>query len=319
MGALLYYAWTHRGHDVALNITQVAKHARDQALLPRNPPHADSDPTFDDNADLADRKHAGNYCYWCDPQTTPNNTPPGTNPDPTTCTLDCTPTPAPPPCDLTCHNLITPIDRGPAGSHAGNTRPGTIRTTTTTTQNSAVHTGDKGEPTGCPDNTCDTTNPEPPTPAAGGGGLKPPKVPPTAQTPSDPNEPEHGKEANDDEAEHSGAASDDVSSATPRGGVYTLRDEAGNVVRTGRTNDLAARQAAHANDPVLGDYQFNVEYRTDVYAEQRGLEEVLYNRYPNARVRNGGFNKIRAIGPSNPNFAFYMRSAAEFLARQGGG
>jgi hypothetical protein len=29
---------------------------------------------------------------------------------------------------------------------------------------------------------------------------------------------------------------------------------------------------AHANDPVLGDSRFQVEYRTDVYAEQRGLE-----------------------------------------------
>lgn len=73
-----------------------------------------------------------------------------------------------------------------------------------------------------------------------------------------------------------------------RGGVYTLRDEAGAVVRTGRTNDLAARQVQHANDPVLGDFQFNVEYRTDVYAEQRGLEDVLYNRYPEAQAANGG-------------------------------
>jgi hypothetical protein len=63
--------------------------------------------------------------------------------------------------------------------------------------------------------------------------------------------------------------------ALARGGVYTLRDEAGDVIRTGRTNDLAARESAHFNDPVLGDYRFSVEYRTDVYAEQRGLEQVL--------------------------------------------
>jgi hypothetical protein len=103
--------------------------------------------------------------------------------------------------------------------------------------------------------------------------------------------------------------------AAPRGGVYTLRDEAGNVVRTGRTKDLAAREASHANDPALRDYQFNVEYRTDVYAEQRGLEQLLYDRYPGAQAANGGFNKIRGISPTNPNFDFYMQSAWDFLER----
>ena len=43
--------------------------------------------------------------------------------------------------------------------------------------------------------------------------------------------------------------------AEARGGVYTLRDEAGQVVRTGRTNDLAARELAHARDPVLRDFE----------------------------------------------------------------
>jgi hypothetical protein len=71
------------------------------------------------------------------------------------------------------------------------------------------------------------------------------------------------------------------------------------------------------NDPVLGDYRFNVEYRTDVYAEQRGLEQVLYDQYPGAQAANGGFNKIRAIGPSNPNLPSYMQSAWDFLERMG--
>lgn len=64
-----------------------------------------------------------------------------------------------------------------------------------------------------------------------------------------------------------------------------MRDEAGNVVRTGRSSNLAARQVAHANDPVLGQFEFQVEYRTDVYAEQRGLEQILYDQYPGARER----------------------------------
>ena len=98
-----------------------------------------------------------------------------------------------------------------------------------------------------------------------------------------------------------------------------MRDEAGGVVRTGRTKGLAAREVQHANDGVLGDYQFQVEYRTDVYAEQRGLEDALYSRYPGARAANGGFNKIRAISPLNPNAGAYRQAAADYLALFGGG
>jgi len=75
---------------------------------------------------------------------------------------------------------------------------------------------------------------------------------------------------------------------------------------------------SYASDRVLGDYQFNVEYRTDVYAEQRGLEQTLYDRYPGAQLRNGGLNKIRGISPSNTSLDLYMQSARDFLARLGG-
>lgn len=61
-----------------------------------------------------------------------------------------------------------------------------------------------------------------------------------------------------------------------------MRDEVGNVVGTGRSSDLAARAVAHANDPVLGQFEFQVEHRTEVYAEQRGLEQMLYDQYPGA-------------------------------------
>ena len=74
------------------------------------------------------------------------------------------------------------------------------------------------------------------------------------------------------------AAPADTAATEAKGGVYSLRDEAGDVVRTGRTSDLAARAAAHFSDPVLGDFQFQVEYRTDVYAEQRVLEQMLYDQ-----------------------------------------
>jgi hypothetical protein len=36
-----------------------------------------------------------------------------------------------------------------------------------------------------------------------------------------------------------------VHNACPQGGVYTLTDEEGNVMRTGRTNDLARRELEH--------------------------------------------------------------------------
>jgi hypothetical protein len=115
------------------------------------------------------------------------------------------------------------------------------------------------------------------------------------------------------------AEAGDASAGAARGGVYTLRDDAGNVVRTGRTNDLAAREVAHANDPVLGDFEFNPEYRTDVYAEQRGLEQSLYDQYPGAQAANGGYNFIRGIGLSNPNLPSYVQAAQDFLDALGGG
>jgi hypothetical protein len=106
---------------------------------------------------------------------------------------------------------------------------------------------------------------------------------------------------------------------TPQGGVYTLRDEAGDVVRTGRSANLAVREQQLANDPVLGQYEFQVEYRTDVYTEQRGLEQVLYDRYPGAQAANGGYNVIRGVGPLNPNGPSYIQAAYDYLERLAGG
>ena len=90
-----------------------------------------------------------------------------------------------------------------------------------------------------------------------------------------------------------------------------LRDAEGVVVRTGRTNNLVRRELEHARDPVTSDLTFEPVYRTDIYGEQRGLEQVLYNRYPGARL-----NKIRAISLTNPNFGQYMNLAMRYLERQ---
>ena len=54
---------------------------------------------------------------------------------------------------------------------------------------------------------------------------------------------------------------------------------------------------------------FEVVYRTDSYREQRGLEQVLYDRF------EAPLDKIRPISPRNPNRGVYMQSAGDFLER----
>lgn len=90
------------------------------------------------------------------------------------------------------------------------------------------------------------------------------------------------------------------------GGVYSLRDEAGNVVRTGRTKDLARRRGEHARDPELGQYRFRPEYRTDDYTTQRGLEQLLHDEWLPP------LNRIRPISPRNRRIDEYLRAGQEF-------
>jgi hypothetical protein len=106
-----------------------------------------------------------------------------------------------------------------------------------------------------------------------------------------------------------GAAAGDVVAQEAKGGAYVLRDRVtGEVVRTGRSKNLAARKGQLGRDSVLGDYKFDAVYRTDSYATQRGLEQKLYELYPKAI-----FNKIRAIDPNNGNIKTYMAAADKFL------
>jgi RHS repeat-associated protein len=90
------------------------------------------------------------------------------------------------------------------------------------------------------------------------------------------------------------------------GGVYSLRNEVGTVFRTGRTNSLARRAGEHARDPELGQYRFQVEYRTDDYATQRGLEQLLHDELMPP------LNKIRPVNPRNPRSDDYMRAGRVF-------
>jgi len=82
-------------------------------------------------------------------------------------------------------------------------------------------------------------------------------------------------------------------------------------MRTGRTSCLATRQAQHLRDPLLKDYQFETIYRTDVYAEQRGLEQLLHDQYAHP------LNYINPISSSNQNFDFYVISGLEYLEQTG--
>jgi len=84
-------------------------------------------------------------------------------------------------------------------------------------------------------------------------------------------------------------------------------------MRSGRTGDLAVRRSQHARDPELGHLKFEEVYRTDVYAEQRGLEQVLHDTH------NPPLNRIRPIRPDNPRRQEYLDAAQEYLRRQQGG
>lgn len=99
-----------------------------------------------------------------------------------------------------------------------------------------------------------------------------------------------------------------------QGGVYALRDPVtGQVVRTGRTNSLTRRAGEHLRDPALADFEFEVIARTDVYAQQRGLEQLAHDAYSPA------LNRIRPVSRSNPALTTYMDAADDFLSVYGGG
>jgi RHS repeat-associated protein len=92
-----------------------------------------------------------------------------------------------------------------------------------------------------------------------------------------------------------------------KGGVYALRNAEGVVMRTGRTGDLLRREADHARDPLLKTFEYDPIYRTDVYAEQRGLEQILHDTH------NPSLNKINPIDPANPRLDEYVNAARDYL------
>ncbi|WP_328516390.1 RHS repeat-associated core domain-containing protein, partial [Ralstonia pseudosolanacearum] len=97
--------------------------------------------------------------------------------------------------------------------------------------------------------------------------------------------------------------------APARGGVYVLRNIEGDIVRSGRSKNLARRETEHARDPRLSDYTFEAAARTDVYAEQRGLEQMLHDTYDPI------LNRIRPISLNNKKIDAYMEAAREYMKR----
>lgn len=95
------------------------------------------------------------------------------------------------------------------------------------------------------------------------------------------------------------------------GGVYALKDQnTGEILRTGRTKNLPQRELQHRRDPELPPHQFEILHETDIYAQQRGLEQIAHEAY------NPPLNKINPISPSNPNKPAYMKAATDFLTNK---
>ena len=102
----------------------------------------------------------------------------------------------------------------------------------------------------------------------------------------------------------------EIAAEEAKGGVYLLRDaRTGKVMRTGRTGNLAVRARQHALNACTKDFDFEVVYRTDVYAEQRGLEQEL------DWVHNPPLNIDRPIYPKNKNLLKYLGAANDYLDR----
>lgn len=92
-----------------------------------------------------------------------------------------------------------------------------------------------------------------------------------------------------------------------RGGTYKLVDPVTEEVQyIGRTNDLAQRRIQHRADPIKGQLRFEVDWRVDDYAVQRGREQMLYDQY------QPPLNRIWPISPRNPRRQMYLDAARRF-------
>ncbi len=93
--------------------------------------------------------------------------------------------------------------------------------------------------------------------------------------------------------------------AKAQGGTYVLKNGAGKVMKTGRSKNLARRKAELARQHP--DLKGETVHRTDSYAAQRGLEQMLNDKY------KAPLDRIRGIDPANPRIREYLAAARRFL------
>ena len=93
-----------------------------------------------------------------------------------------------------------------------------------------------------------------------------------------------------------------------KGGTYVLKDADGVVKRTGKSNNLDRRRGEHARNSETKDLEFEVDRRTDCCDAQRGREQIIYDRNPQAQSANGGLNKRRPVSPRNPKRDIYRKA-----------
>jgi RHS repeat-associated protein len=93
----------------------------------------------------------------------------------------------------------------------------------------------------------------------------------------------------------------------PKGGCYVLCNSEGDIVKSGRSNDLTRRQGELERNSKYEDYDFQRVYRTDDYATQRGLEQMLHDAFKPV------LDLIRPVSPQNANAGRYMEAAKRYL------
>jgi RHS repeat-associated protein len=96
-----------------------------------------------------------------------------------------------------------------------------------------------------------------------------------------------------------------------KGGVYSLiNKENNNVMYIGRTSNFVQREYQHSRDLVKSEFRFDIVYRTDDYATQRGLVQLLYDEFLPP------LNNIRPISSKNPKIELYIDLAKLFLTKR---
>jgi RHS repeat-associated protein len=95
--------------------------------------------------------------------------------------------------------------------------------------------------------------------------------------------------------------------STSKGGVYTITNPNDKIVRVGRTTNFSQRAGQYKRDPNYFDLDFNRVYPTDNYNEQRGLEQIIFEKYQPPMnyikpISDNNYNKDRLYIPAANNY-----------------